>query len=320
MVAGDGAGERAELQAPDLSAWVAGNTGIPHVTSLVAEEPGPHAVVNALMHGNELCGAHALDTLLRAGVRPRRGRLTFAFCNMAAFGKFDPAAPALSRFVDEDMNRVWSPSLLEGARQSVELRRARELRPLFDTADLLLDLHSMQHESPPLTLCGRTARGRALARSLGEPGWVVADAGHLAGPRLIDYGRFSDPDGRATAILVECGQHWNPRSAEFALRVTARFLANTGTVAAADLAPWLPDVPATAPRVVEVTEAVTVASDRFRFTDDFRGMEIIPRAGTIIANDGDHTVRTAYDDCILIMPSKRLYRGQTAVRLGRLVG
>ncbi len=312
--------ERAELQAPDLSGWRAGNTGIPAVTSFTASEPGPHVVVSALMHGNELSGAHAVDALLRAGVRPRRGRLTFALCNLAAFDRFDPMAPAMSRFVDEDMNRIWSPSLLEGARQSAELRRARELRPLFDTADLVLDLHSMQHESPPLTLCGRTARGRELGRALGEPGWVVADAGHLAGPRLIDYGRFSDPEGRAAAILVECGQHWNPRSAEYALRVAARFLAVTGCVAAEDLAPWLPpDAPAP-PRVVEVTEAVTVGSDRFRFTDDFRGMEIIPRAGTVIANDGDHPVRTSYDDCILIMPSKRLYRGQTAVRLGRLVG
>jgi hypothetical protein len=30
-------------------------------------------------------------------------------------------------------------------------------------------------------------------------------------------------------------------------------------------------------------------------------------------------VRTPYDDCILIMPSRRLAPGLTAVRLGRLV-
>jgi hypothetical protein len=31
-------------------------------------------------------------------------------------------------------------------------------------------------------------------------------------------------------------------------------------------------------------------------------------------------VRTPYDDCVLIMPSRRSGRGQTAVRLGRYVG
>jgi len=30
-------------------------------------------------------------------------------------------------------------------------------------------------------------------------------------------------------------------------------------------------------------------------------------------------VRTPYDDCVLIMPSRRLVKGQTAVRLGRYV-
>jgi hypothetical protein len=30
-------------------------------------------------------------------------------------------------------------------------------------------------------------------------------------------------------------------------------------------------------------------------------------------------VTTPYDDCVLIMPSRRLDKGQTAVRLGRYV-
>lgn len=39
----------------------------------------------------------------------------------------------------------------------------------------------------------------------------------------------------------------------------------------------------------------------------------------MIAHDGDEPVTTPYDDCILIMPSRRLAVGQTAVRLGRVV-
>jgi hypothetical protein len=51
----------------------------------------------------------------------------------------------------------------------------------------------------------------------------------------------------------------------------------------------------------------------------FTGLEVIAEAGTLIGWDGDREVRTPYDDCVLVMPSKRLYRGQTAVRLGRFV-
>jgi hypothetical protein len=72
-------------------------------------------------------------------------------------------------------------------------------------------------------------------------------------------------------------------------------------------------------RMVEVTDAVTVNGGPFRFTRDFQGLEVIPEAGTIIAYDGTRPIRTPYDDCILIMPSRRLAPGLTAVRLGQFV-
>ena len=55
------------------------------------------------------------------------------------------------------------------------------------------------------------------------------------------------------------------------------------------------------------------------FVEEYQGLEVIPEAGTVIANDGDEPVRTPYDDCVLIMPSRRLVPGQTAVRFGRFV-
>jgi hypothetical protein len=72
-------------------------------------------------------------------------------------------------------------------------------------------------------------------------------------------------------------------------------------------------------RVIEVTEAVTISGDRFDFSGDYRGLEVLPEKGMLIGRDGGREVRTPYDDCVLIMPSRRLVRGQTAVRLGRFV-
>jgi hypothetical protein len=46
---------------------------------------------------------------------------------------------------------------------------------------------------------------------------------------------------------------------------------------------------------------------------------VIAKAGTVIAYDGSEPIRTPYDGCVLIMPSRRLARGFTAVRLGRFV-
>jgi predicted deacylase len=310
-----------ELTAPDIEPYRAGNTGIDYVTTFDSGVAGPHVLVTALTHGNEICGAIALDRLLRAGLRPRRGKLTLAFDNIAAYRSFDSRVPTASRYVDEDFNRLWSAVTLDGMRQSVELTRARALRPIVDAVDFLLDIHSMQYATGPLMLAGTLDRSLALARQVGIPELIMCDAGHAAGPRMRDYSGFGDPGSTKTALLIEAGQHWERRAAEVATDVMLRFLIALGTVtrdAAAALAG--PDFEAhPRQRVIQVTEAVTITADKFEFVQDFRGLEVLSRKGTLIGRDNVREVRTPYDDCVLIMPSRRLAKGQTAVRLGRYV-
>jgi predicted deacylase len=314
-------GYRVELTAPDIEPYRAGNTGIEYVTTFAAGEAGPHVVVAALTHGNEICGAIVLDRLFRAAVRPRRGRLTLAFNNVAAYREFDPRYPIASRYIDEDFNRLWDRATLDGPRRSIELDRARALRPIVEDADFLLDLHSMQYATAPLMLAGLLDRSRALARRIGIPELIMCDAGHAAGPRMRDYGGFGDPASTKTALLIECGQHWESRAAEVATDVTLRFLIALGVVTRDEVAPLgHADFEAhPRQRVIEVTEAVTITGDRFDFAEDFRGLEVLPQKGSLIGRDGGREVRTPYDNCVLIMPSRRLVRGQTAVRLGRFV-
>lgn len=308
-----------ELEAPDLSPYAAGTDGIPYVHTYRAEAPGPHVALTAVVHGNELCGAIALKRLLDAGLRPARGTLSLAFINIAAYEAFDPKKPGASRWVDEDFNRLWSAAILESDRQSVELTRARELRPFVDTIDLLLDIHSMQHGVMPLMMAGPTDKGAALAREVGTPAVIVADAGHAAGPRLRDYAAFADPASPKNAVLVECGQHWEAAAAGIAADVAARFLVATGAVPADAVAGDFQPLPE-AQRLIRVTGPVTIRNETFTFAQPFRGMELLEKAGTLIGHDGDEPVVTPYDGCVLIMPSKRLWRGQTAVRLGRYEG
>jgi predicted deacylase len=309
-----------ELRPPDLAAYREGNTGIPYVSRFDSGKPGPNVLVTALVHGNELCGAIALDWLLRQRLRPVAGALNLAFCNVAAYERFDPAAPAESRFVDEDFNRVWSPEKLGGRHDSVELARARELRPIVEAADFLLDLHSMQHATPPLIIAGPLEKGRRFARELGFPALIVSDEGHAAGRRMRDHAGFGDPASPKQAVLVECGQHWEAASAAVAREALVRFLALVKAVDPAWAKKHMPAKKPAPQKLVEVTHAVTVRTDAFRFVQDYRGLEIVAKAGTVIADDGGIKVTTPYDNCVLIMPSLRLWRGQTAIRLGRYVG
>lgn len=305
-----------ELAPLDIAAY-RGRSGVDHVVRLDSFRPGPDVVVNALTHGNELCGLHAIDFLVRIGLRPCRGRLSFSLANVEAYGRYDGARPSLSRFVEEDLNRVWAPDMLEGGRTSSELRRARALRPVFDAADYLIDLHSMQQDGPPLLLCGCTPRGERLARALGAPAWIVRDEGHAAGRRLIDYGAFADPEAGAVALLVECGQHRLRAAAAVAVETTLRFLVAVGTVDRETVAPYLPPEPPPPQRLVEVTHVVTARTDGFRFLQGFANLETVPDAGTAIAADGGEIIHTPYDDCVLVMPIRTPGRGLTAVRLGR---
>jgi predicted deacylase len=308
-----------EVDAPDISAWSRGSAGIPYVVCLDSGRTGAHVVITALVHGNELCGAWALLRLLESGIRPRSGRLSLAFVNTQAYRRFDPAQPKASRYLDEDLNRLWDPATLAGPRQSRELERARELRPLIESADWLLDLHSMQLPSRPLLLCGLCDKGRRLAARMGYPDLIVADRGHSNGARMRDFGGFADPASPRTAMLVECGQHWARESVEVAVATCRRFLETLEVVKPALLDRLCPPPASPPQRMVEVTDAVTVNGGPFRFTRDFQGLEVVPEAGTIIAYDGTKPIRTPYDDCILIMPSRRLAPGLTAVRLGQFV-
>jgi predicted deacylase len=304
---------------PDLSRWAASATGVPYVHEIDSGLPGPEVLLTALVHGNEYSGAIVLDEWLAGGGRPRRGRITVAFCNVEAFQRFDARAPDASRFVDEDFNRVWSPARLGSRAQSAELRRARELRPWVDRCTHLLDLHSMHEPCQPLLVTGMRPRDIGIARSLNCQGQIVIDEGHADGVRMRDYEGGGDRGHARIALLLEAGQHWQPASVAHARDVLVRFLVAAQAIDAADVpAGWrLPD--ASEPSAVRVTHRVVAQTSDFAFLDDFTGGEVIAHAGTAIALDGDTAVRTPYDNCVLVMPSLRQLRpGVTTVRLGRL--
>lgn len=321
MAAERSAAPPVELRAPDIARWREGNTGVDYVHAFDSGRPGPRVMVQALTHGNEICGAIALDGLLAQiaqGWRPRRGRLVLAFANVAAYARFDPANPFPSRSIDEDLNRVWADEVLLGARDSVELRRARELRPFVDASEFLLDIHSMSEPCEPLMVCGTLDKNAAYARALGMPAVLLIDTGHPAGLRMIERGRFGDPKAPERALLIECGQHWEKGAADVAHDALARFLGLTG-LADADWVQANVRLPLPSrQRLVRVTQAVVARTPGFRFLVPTVGLSVIAKAGTPIAQDGDAVIVAPYDDTVLVMPgTNNLKPGGTAVRLGR---
>lgn len=99
-----------------------------------------HIVFSCMIHGNEYgtlpAAVRLLDDLRSGRVAPG-GPVTILLGN-------PEAARAERRFIDFDLNRAWA--FVEG-REGHEHRRARELRPILDDADLLLDMHQTILES-----------------------------------------------------------------------------------------------------------------------------------------------------------------------------
>ena len=308
-----------EVAFPDLARWSSGNTGVPYVWTFTGHGAGPHVLVQALTHGNEVCGAIALDWLLGERFRPLRGKLTMCFANVGAYQRFDRADPFGSRCVEEDFNRLWTADVLDGPRRSADLARARALRPLYDSVDYLLDLHSMTDRCPPLAMAGRQRKGVELAQAMQAPEHVIVDGGHAAGRRLRDYAFFDDPEDPRNALLIECGQHWEASAPPVAKQMTLRFLRHFGMCDPRFLDVHLERSATPVQKIIEVTNVVTIATDQFSFVTPVDGLSVVAKAGSLLARDGGGEVTTPYDDCVLIMPTRRPKKGETAVRLGRFV-
>ena len=303
-----------EVLPRDLSAYRAGNTGIPYVHRFASGRPGPHVLINALTHGNEICGMVAATHLLDAGVRPLAGTLTISFANVAAYESFDAARPFESRQLVHNLNRVWSAPELEGGEDSPELRRARELRPVVDAADHILDIHSTSQDVEPFWVYPAFARNAATALALGRPGvHLVMPSGLGSGTPLIQHGRHGvDGEGAGAALVVECGQHFRQSAADVATAAALDFLAHFGLI---ERAPQ----PAPGPqRRYELLQTCMVRTPQFAFARPVVGFEAFAK-DELIATDGEHEIRSPCDGCTVFMPTREPIVGREAVYLTRPV-
>ncbi|AMG36011.1 MULTISPECIES: succinylglutamate desuccinylase/aspartoacylase domain-containing protein [Achromobacter] len=300
-----------EVLPRDLSAYRQGNTGIDYVHRFESGKPGPHVLVNALTHGNEICGMVAATHLLDTGVRPKIGTLTVSFANMEAYNAFDIDNPYENRQLVHNLNRIWSPEWLDGSEQSPELRRARELRPVLDAADYVLDIHSTRAPVQPFWVYPEMDRNTALAAAVGAPVvQLVMPAGRFPGTGVLNYGRHGDPaSDSGGALVVECGQHFAQSAALLATDVTLRFLAHLGLIdAPANSAPAAPAQP------FRLLEVHMVKSEDFTFTRPLLGFEVFNKGELIAINAGEE-IRSPCDNCTIFMPTRMPIVGREAVYL-----
>jgi succinylglutamate desuccinylase len=278
-------------------------------------EPGPLVICIAALHGNEPAGIGALERVLgvlSANRLRMHGDLVGLLGNLRAHR-------AGTRFIDEDLNRVWQhdrvDAVLESMRGggsardgdgapmvgSAELAEQRDLLAAFQSEHRrargpihVLDLHTTSAESAPFTTLGDTLRNRALALRLPVP-VVLGLEEQIDGAMLHYFDRL----GWAN-IGIEAGQHAVASSIDAheeavwilleALGLIEEGSAPGGEARRARLARRAEGLP----RVLDVRYRHVVSEeDEFRMHPGFRNFDLV-EAGRELAVDRRGPVRTAF--------------------------
>jgi succinylglutamate desuccinylase len=174
------------------------------------EVDGPLLIVTAGIHGNEPAGLFAFKSVLerlRADSIRLRGKLVGYAGNL-------PALARDSRYVDEDLNRLWAPGDWNGVEFDVSTSERRERRDLAMRLERaiehqrscgqsvrLLDLHSTSGNGPPFVILEGGRENQAMARALGLP--AILDLHKNIPGTLLDF-----VDARAVpGLVLEGGQN-----------------------------------------------------------------------------------------------------------------
>ena len=194
--------------------------------------PGPTLIIVAGVHGNEPAGIEAaqrVDALLsEAGLHA--GRLIALRGNLAALS-VDAERPWLRpRYIDEDLNRVFTPSAIaahddsaERAERDALLRTLRRFASSDAQTTYLLDLHTVSSDSPPFIALEDALATRRFALRFPLPK-ILGMEEELPG-LMMDH---AANELGCIACIVESGRHDDPGSVDVHEAVILAALASLG--------------------------------------------------------------------------------------------
>ena len=280
------------------------------------EHAGPTLVVCAGIHGNEPAGIVACRAVLEK-LDQREVEVRGSFLCLA--GNLE-ALRRGKRYLEQDLNRVWTGPKLRALdadptlRTRAEGREQWELARLFDVVIgeargplVFLDLHSCSASGAPFAILGDTLRNRRVAFPLGVP--VILGLEETLDGTLLDW----LVEQGHVALAVEGGQHDSPETAERLEALLWLALVASGCVeeeaiqepvdAARRL---LRGCTQNLPRIVEVIERKALENgDGFQMRPGYVNFQRV-RRGEVLADDGSGEIRCPLD-AHLLMP---LYQDQ----------
>ncbi len=306
----------------------------PHFIGAVGDRAhGRVVAITGGVHGNEPAGVAAIERVLDAVDHhrtPIRGRLVGLRGNPVALARGE-------RFIDSDLNRIWTEERLAravedpstaGADMRAALALIDRFRHEFSAVGphpdaMLIDLHSTSGDGPPFLVMADECRGFGAALDVGVP--IVFGLEHQFGGSMLDWLRSRGYWG----LAFEGGRNDDPQTVTCHEAIVWRTLLVTGIVDPDDLSPALAMHVRTAietlaaqgeglPRYLDVFYRHRIdATDGFRMEHGFRSFQAVDE-GQLLAHDRNGPV-VAHEPGVLLMP---LYQrqGNDGFFLGRRLG
>jgi succinylglutamate desuccinylase len=257
--------------------------------------PSPHLIILGGVHGDEKTGIEVvrnLHALFSAGTEHlSRGTLTLILGNEEAIRMNQRGTSP-----EHNLNRMFTKHHLSGpVLDFYESRRAHELAPLLETADISVDIHSTSVPSQPFLPCAFTPHHEQVYRWF-DAGIVLTDPDFILGGERSTTDEYVDSCGGA-GICFETGFAGDTSRMPVVLGSILNILADQGM--RTPLRPLSPPVPIY--RVYRMTRKVLLTDEGFHYAGVFPHPFQEVKKGEIIGYHGKRP-EIADEDGVIAFP------------------
>ncbi len=252
------------------------------IVELAGRKKGPTIALICNVHGNELCGRKAVHRVL-AEHEIEKGRLVLIDGNQEA-------ALLNRRFVESDMNRLFTKKQLARKKGPVDLVRARYLTEIIPTLgiDHAIDFHSTSSQMKhPFSVCFPEAEHLAdICPVVPIYGWPGIVKGTLI-EWMISQG--------IPSLVVETGEHFSIKAVNVAEKVVVSVLSHYGLIT-----PMAPVTLKRRPKFSVLEHVKVTHAESFTLTRSYASFDKLS-AGELIAHDNEKEYRVPEDDGLYIL-------------------
>ena len=272
--------------------------------------PGPLLICVGGIHGNEWAGVKAMDLLIKMlEVEPITnpqfefyGRLVLLLGNL-------PALEQHTRFLDVDLNRIWSEDFIEGPRTFAETSQLLELKDCIEreidawaSEVALIDLHTTTAAGGIFSLPANDKESLALAEGMHAP--VITNLVDRVDGNLIKYFTEKYVDKNLRGVVFEGGQHEDQLSVNRCIAAMINCIRSLGLVDPDHIVNRHDELLRTYSRGLPKVAALRYVhqinpNDAFEMLPGYRNFQPVEK-GTVVAKDKDGMIEIREDGLILM--------------------